>query len=93
MSDFEEEYRKKGVEFLAINAFEEEAAGRAFIAEAGLDYHWAFADSDTLRALGVEMIPAQIIVDREGRVAWVSSMTSISRGVDAIRDALDRALG
>ena len=81
MSDFEEEYKKKGVEFVAVNAFEDEEAGRAFI-----------ADADALRALGVAMVPAQIIVDREGKVAWVSTMTSISEGADAIREALDDTL-
>ena len=48
--------------------------------------------SDRLRTLGVKMIPAQIIVDRDGKVAWVSTMTSISEGADAIREALDEAL-
>jgi len=92
MSDFEEEYKKKGVEFVAVNAFEDEEAGRAFIEASDLDYRWVFADADVLRALGVAMIPAQIIVDREGNVAWVSTMTSIGEGADAIREALDDTL-
>ena len=92
MSTFEEEYEAKGVEILAVNAMEEPQLGRDFIAENDLDYRWLWADQAALDSLGVNMIPAQIILDRDGKIAWVSSLTSITAGPDAIRKALDEAL-
>jgi peroxiredoxin len=93
MSEFEAEYEQKGVAFLAVNAFEDPARGRAFIAESGLDYRWLWADTAALEALGVAMVPAQIILDRDGKVAWVSGLFSVNEGAAAIREALDEVLG
>jgi hypothetical protein len=93
MSGREQEYRHKGVEILAINAFEDPQLGRDWIATAtGLPYRWAFADRGVTEAFGVESVPTQIIVDREGRVVWTSSLTSLFGGADAIYAALDAAL-
>ena len=92
MSPREAEYADKGVEILAINAFEDPADGKAWIASSGLEFHWAFADQTFTDAFGVESVPAQILLDREGRVIWTSSFTSVAAGADAIFEALDAAL-
>ena len=88
MGPLEEEYGKKGVAFVLVNAYEDEAAGRAFMQANGKDRPWAFADEAALRSLGVHMAPTHILVDRRGRVAWTSSFGSINEGAGAIRRAL-----
>ena len=52
----------------------------------------AFADAAALDALGVHVVPTQVLVDREGRVAWTSSFGSLSEGVGAFRGPLDAVL-
>jgi len=89
MGPLEEEYGKKGIAFLLVNAFEDEAAGRTFMEKSGMDRPWAFADAEGLEALGVHMAPTQVLVDGEGRVAWTSSFQSITEGVPAFRRALE----
>lgn len=89
MGPLEEEYGKKGVAFLLVNAYEDEAAGRAFMQANGKDRPWAFADEAALKSLGVHMAPTHILVDRQGRVAWTSSFGSLFDGVGSIRKALD----
>ena len=92
MGPVEGEYEKKGVAFLLVNGFEDEAPGRAFMAAVGKDRPWAFADAAALEALGVHMAPTQVLVDREGRVAWTSSFRSMHEGVPAFRRALDQVV-
>lgn len=92
MSDREAEYQQKGVEFLAVNAFEDPEAGREWIASSDLHYRWAFADAATLESLGVNATLSQILLDREGKVVWVSDFGSVMSGADSIFDALDAAL-
>lgn len=92
MSPREEEYASKGVEILAVNAFEDPADGRAWIEQSDLHYRWAFADAAVTEAFGVATVPSQIILDREGRVVWASSLGSLAGGADAIFEALDDVL-
>lgn len=92
MSPKEEAYRARGVEILAVNTLEDPADGKAFIAGSDLHLRWAFADETVTAALGVKAVPSQIILDREGKVVWTSSLTSLMGGSDAIFDALDAAL-
>lgn len=92
MSDFEEEYRAKGVEFLTINAFEPFEKGKAWAEESGLHFTWLRAEREALEAMGVKGVPTQILLDRDGKVLWTSSFSSIAGGADAIRQALDDAL-
>ena len=93
MSDFEKDYAGKDVEFLAISAFEDSKRARDFIADSGLKFTWLFASDATLAELGIRSVPSQIVIDREGKVTWVSGITTIPKGVGGIRDALDEALG
>ena len=92
MSPREAEYAARGVTILALNAFESPDVARAWIAQSGLDLHWGFADEAITEAFGVATVPTQIIVDREGRVAWASSMTSTFGGADTLFEALDGVL-
>jgi hypothetical protein len=92
MSERKEEYKQKGVEILAINVFEDPQVGRDWIASSELDYRWAFADESVTEAFGVDSVPTQIILDRDGNVAWTSSLTSLFGGADAIFEALDEVL-
>jgi hypothetical protein len=92
MSERKEEYTAQGVAIVAVNSFEDRQAGRDWIASSGLDYHWAFADKATTDACGVNTVPTQIILDREGKVVWTSGIRSVFAGADAIFEALDNVL-
>ena len=92
MGPMEEEYEGKGVAFLLVNCQQPEADGRAYISTVEGKRHWAFADDAAMKALGIRTAPAQVLVDREGRVAWTSSFGSLSEGVPAMRRALDGVL-
>jgi hypothetical protein len=89
MGPVEEEYGKKGVAFLLVNAFDEPAAARALMDKVGKDRPWAFADEKALQALGIHMAPNQVLVDAQGKVAWTCSFGTMFDGMDAIRKALD----
>ena len=89
MGPAEEEYGKKGVAFLLVNAFDTPEGARKFMESTGKDRPWAFADEKALEALGVHLAPCQILVDKEGRVAWTSSFGTVFDGMEGIRKALD----
>jgi hypothetical protein len=92
MSERHEEYSKKGVEILAINAFEDPEVGKEWIASSGLGYRWAFADEEATTAFGVNTVPTQILLDREGKIVWASGFKSVIGGADAVYEAIDAAL-
>ena len=92
MSEREAEYTEQGVVIVAVNSFEDPQSGRDWIASSGLDYRWAFADKATTDACGVNTVPTQIILDREGKVVWTSGIGSVFAGADAIYEALDDVL-
>ena len=92
VSYFKKRYEKRGVEFLAVHAFAEREEADAHIAESKSGYRWMFADDGALAALGVTGTPTQIVLDREGRVAWKSSLSTYREGPAAIQAALDAAL-
>ncbi len=93
MSEWETEYEAKGVVFLAVNAFEDPDDGRAFIESSELRYNWMFAGEKALDELGIGRVPAQILIGKDGKVRWTSSMTTISSGAAGIRRAIDAVLG
>ena len=92
MGPVEQEYEKKGVAFLLVNAFDTPEGARRVIEETGKERPWAFADEKAVEALGVKMAPCQILVDKTGRVAWTSSFGSVFEGVEGFRKALDETL-
>jgi len=89
MGPLEEEFGRKGVAFLLVNAYDEPASAKAFVDATGKDRPWAVADEAALQALGVHAAPTQVLVDREGRVAWTSSFGTMSEGQVAFRKALE----
>ena len=93
VSYFKKRYEEKGVEFLAVHAFGDDEEARAHIEASKTTYHWLWADDKALSAFGVTGVPTQIVVDREGRVAWKSSLSSHREGSGSIQVALDAALG
>jgi len=92
MSPRKAEYEGRGVQVLAINAFEDRDVGREWIASSDLDFHWAFADESVTTAFGVQAVPTQILLDPEGRVVWTSNLTSMFGGADAVYEAIDGVL-
>ena len=92
LGEDEAEYRKQGVEFLAIHSIDEHDAAREYIATTTFEPVWLFADAPALDALGIGMLPAQIILDRDGNVAWISGLHSLWDGVEGVRSALNAVL-
>lgn len=92
MSEIEAEYEERGVVFVAVNVFEPKERGLAFVEQTDLDYAWWWADAKSCKAMGIQVIPTQVILNREGRVVWTSDITTLQGGVDAITAALDEAL-
>lgn len=92
MSDRKNEYQNKGVEILAVNAFEDNQQAKDWIASTDLSYSWAFANTEQAEALGVKSVPTQIILDTDGKVLWTSSMISLFGGADEVYAQLDNAL-
>lgn len=92
MSDRKNEYQNKGVEILAVNAFEDNQQAKDWIASADLPYTWAFANDEQAETLGVKSVPTQIILDTDGNVLWTSSMISLFGGADEVYAQLDNAL-
>ena len=92
VSEYQQEYERKGVEFLAIHVYTDPEEAKEFIRDSGYDYRWLWADTVALKALGVTGMPTQVILDREGRVAWKSSLVTFPAGADGVREALDAVL-
>jgi len=70
--------------FLAVNAFEPLEQALAFTAKTDLHYTWLRADKQALETLKIKAIPSQIILDRQGKVAWTSSLASLTKGADGV---------
>jgi hypothetical protein len=92
MSEWEKEYTEKGVAILAVNAFESPDTVRAWIEKSDLHFNWTFTDAASLDRLGITAVPVQILIGRDGKVRWTSSISTMSSGATAVRDALDEAL-
>ena len=89
VSYFHDEYEEADVEFLAVHVYTDHADAKEFIAGNRWKYRWLFADESALGAIGVTGMPTQVILDREGRVAWKSSLSTFASGADGLREALD----
>jgi hypothetical protein len=93
MNNVKSDFTDQGVEFLAVNVFEEPEDARSFIDSSGLDYSWMRADERTIEALGIKGVPTLIILDREGVVAWRSNLFTPFRGGVDLRQALEGLTG
>jgi hypothetical protein len=90
MNPIKSEFEDSGVRFLAVNVYEEAEVARRFAETSGYDFEWARADDDSIGRLGIRGIPAVIVIDRDGNVAWRSGLfTSVRRGND-LRKALKK---
>jgi len=88
MSDLKDEFKKKGVQFVAVNVQDSDTGARQFIASSGLEYTWVRADDEEASEAGVSSIPALIVLDEQGNVAWRSSIVSILKGPEVLRPVL-----
>jgi hypothetical protein len=90
MNPIKKDFEASGVRFLAVNVYEEPEAARKFAETSGYDFQWARADDDSTQRLGITSIPAVIVIDEDGNVAWRSGLfTTIRRGSD-LRKALKK---
>jgi hypothetical protein len=93
MNTIKSDFVNRGVTFMAVNVYEETEAARRFAESSEYDFHWAHADDEAASALGVMAIPALIVVDASGKVAWRSGLFTTYRGGSDLRKALERLAG
>ncbi len=83
------EYRRLGVEFLAVDLGEDEGTVRRFVEDRPFPYPVLIdPDDDLTYELGVHALPTLMIIDRAGRVAYFSPGVSEE---DELREVLARA--
>jgi peroxiredoxin len=65
------EYRRRGVEFLAVDLGEDEETVRAWVADHPFPYPVLMDPEDELTyELGVQALPTLLVIDRAGRIAY-----------------------
>jgi hypothetical protein len=90
MNPIKSEFEKSGVQFLAVNVYEEAEVARSFAETSGYGFLWARTDDESMGRLGINAIPAVIVLDADGKVAWRSGLlTTVRRGND-LREALKK---
>jgi glutaredoxin-related protein len=93
MSPIKQEFSRRGVEFLAVNVFEEQAPWREFVAGTEIEMTWLWGGDEAVETYGVKGIPALVLLDEDQKVIWRSGLrTAVSGGRD-IREALEAATG
>ena len=90
MNPVKTDFAKQGVEFLAVNIFDEVEAARQYIDSSELDYNWVHTDDSAVDALGIKGIPLLIVLDRDGTVAWRSGLLTPFRGGSDLRRVLEK---
>ena len=90
MNPIKADFAEQGVEFLAVNIFEEAEAARQYIDSSGLDYSWVRTDDSSIDTLGIKGVPLLIVVDRDGTVAWHSGLFTPFRGGTDLRQTLEK---
>ncbi|MDX1389109.1 MAG: hypothetical protein R3344_07960 [Acidobacteriota bacterium] len=90
MSPIKNDFEDKGVEFVAVNVWEEPEGALAFTEKQDDDYLWARTDDASLKRLGIKSIPALIVVDQEGNVVWRSSILTFVRQAGDLRGKLEK---
>ena len=89
MDTIKGDFKDQGVEFLAVNVFEDADAGRSYAESSGYDFNWVHADEDAVKRLGIQGIPALIVVDQNGSVVWRSGLFTPFLGGSDLRRTLD----
>lgn len=83
MNPIKSDFEDSGVRFLAINVYEEAEAARRFAETSGYEFEWGRIGDDSTQRLGITSIPAVIVIDGDGKVAWRSGLfTTVRRGSD-----------
>jgi hypothetical protein len=91
MSPFEQEFKDRGVEFLAVNVFEDKSSWRQFVDGTDLEMTWLWGGDEAAAAFGVKGLPAVVVLDENHKVLWRSGLrTAVSGGRD-VREALREA--
>jgi len=93
MNPIKSTFAEQGVEFLAVNIFEEAEAAKTYIDGSGLDYDWLRAGDATVETLGIKGVPLLIVVDADGRVAWISGLFTPFRQGRDVQRVLERLTG
>ena len=89
MNPIKSDFENQGVEFLAVNVWEDNEAARAFAESSGYDYRWAQTDEASIERLGIASIPTLIVIDQNGNVVWRSGLFTAFRGGADLRNALE----
>jgi hypothetical protein len=93
MSPIKQEFGSLGVEFLAVNVFEEQERWRKFVAGTDIEMTWMWGGEEAAEIYGVKGLPSLVLLDEDQKVVWTSGLrTSVSEGRD-IRRALEVATG
>jgi hypothetical protein len=93
MNRIKKEFDGRGVQFLAVNVFDEVEVARDHVESSVYDFHWARADEETTSRLGIAGLPALIVVDGNGGVVWRSGLLTAFRGGSDLRRALEELTG
>ena len=89
MNAIKQDFSERGVEVVAVNVFDELEAARGVADQSGYDYRWARCDERAASRLGIRAVPALIVIDRDGRVAWRSGLlTTLRGGADLLDEAV-----
>jgi thiol-disulfide isomerase/thioredoxin len=99
--DFEEvrgDYSSRGVEFVGLtveNSRTDSGRVRRFLRDVKFGFRLGWADRDTALALmkGRQTIPQTYVLGRDGRVLLHIRGYGAQRGVEMLREAIDRGLG
>ena len=91
MSPIKHEFKDQGVEFLAVNVFEEQAPWQKFVNGTDIEMTWLWGEEEAVETFGVKSVPSLVVLDEDQRVLWTSGLrTAVSEGRD-IRKALQAA--
>lgn len=90
MSPMKNEFRAKGVQFLAVNVFDDLDTMERFVSSSDIDMTWLWGGPDAVEAYGVRSVPALLLIDENGTVVWKSGLRTVVTGASDLRAALER---
>ena len=90
MSPMKKEFRANGVQFLAVNVFDDLETMERFVSSSDLDMTWLWGGPDAVERYGVRSVPALLLIDENGTVVWKSGLRTVLTGASDLRTALER---
>jgi len=90
MNTIKADFAGRDVEFLVVNVYEEPESARRYIDNTELKFDWMRTDDAVDETLGIKAIPQLFVVDRDGTVAWRSSLLTTYRGGSDLRRVLNK---